>query len=180
MTSAGAWERDQALHCLQLMADSTVLPLGDHFQYVEEMEHYRRTSHTRFDLKYHFVWITKYRKKLLQADVGVRLRQIVRDICSELEVEIVKGHVSKDHVHLFVSCPPHVSPSYLMQRVKGKSSRKLLQEFSHLNKQCWGRHLWARGFFVASSGVITDEAIIEYIRTQDVTNADGDFRVEGE
>ncbi len=67
-----------------------------------------------------------------------------------------------------------------MQRIKGKSSRKLLQEFSHLNKQCWGRHLWARGFFVASSGVITDEAIIKYIRTQDVTNADGDFRVEGE
>jgi putative transposase len=144
------------------------------------MEHYRRTSHTRFDLKYHFVWITKYRKKLLQADVGVRLRQIVRDICAELEVEIVKGHVSKDHVHLFVSSPPHVSPSYLMQRIKGKSSRKLLQEFSHLNKQCWGRHLWARGFFVASSGVITDEAIIEYIRTQEIMDADGDFRVEGE
>ena len=144
------------------------------------MEHYRRTSHTRFDLKYHFVWITKARKKLLQADVGVRLRQIVRDICSELEVEIVKGHVSKDHVYLFVSCPPHVSPSYLTQRIKGKSSRRILQEFSHLNKQCWGRHLWARGFFAASSGVITDEAIIEYIRTQDVTNADGDFRVEGE
>ena len=67
-----------------------------------------------------------------------------------------------------------------MQRIKGKSSRKLLQEFSHLNKQCWGLHLWARGFFVASSGVITDEAIIEYIRTQDVMNADEDFRVEGE
>ena len=144
------------------------------------MEHYRRTAHTRFDLKYHFVWITKYRKKLLRADVGVRLRQIVREICSELEVEILKGHVSSDHVHLFVSCPPHVSPSYLMQRVKGKSSRELLQQFSHLNKQCWGRHLWARGFFVASSGVVTDEAIIEYIRTQDVTKEDEDFRVDGE
>jgi putative transposase len=84
------------------------------------MEHYRRTAHTRFDLKYHFVWITKYRKKLLRVDVAVRLRQLVRDICAELEVEIVKGHVSKDHVHLFVSCPPHVSPSYLMQRIKGE------------------------------------------------------------
>src|SRR6516165_1178566 len=144
------------------------------------MEHYRRTAHTRFDLKHHFAWITKYRKPLPQADVVVRLRQLVRDICAEHEVEILKGHVSKDHVHLFVSCPPHVSPSYLMQRVKGKSSRKLLQEFSHLNTQCWGRHLWARGFFVASSGVITDEAIIEYIRAQDVTNTDGDFRVEGD
>jgi putative transposase len=95
-------------------------------------------------------------------------------------VEILKGHVSADHVHLFVSCPPHVSPSYLMKRVKRKSSRKLLQQFSHLNKKCWGRHLWARGFFVASSGMVTDEAIIEYIRTQDVTKEDGEFRVDGE
>ena len=113
------------------------------------------------------MWITKYRKKLLRADVGVRLRQIVRDICSELEVEILKGHVSKDHVHLFVSCPPHVSASYLMQRIKGKSSRKLLQEFSHLNKECWGRHS-GPGILRGEFGVITDEAIIEYIRTQDV------------
>ena len=75
------------------------------------MEHYPRTAHTRFDIKFHLVWITKYRKKLLQADVGVRLRQMVRDICSELEVEISKGHISKDHVHLFVSCPPRVSAS---------------------------------------------------------------------
>jgi len=124
-----------------------------------------------------WLWITKYRKKLLKGDVGVRLRQIVRTICAELEVEILKGHVSVDHVHLFVSCPPHVSASYLMQRVKGKSSRRLLQEYSHLNKQCWGRHLWARGFFVASSGNVTDEVIIEYIRTQELTKDDDDFRV---
>ncbi len=58
------------------------------------MDHYRRTAHTRYDLKYHFVWITKYRKKLLRADVAVRLRQLVRDICTELEVEILKGPVS--------------------------------------------------------------------------------------
>jgi putative transposase len=144
------------------------------------MEHYRRTAHTRFDITFHLVWITKYRKKLLRADGAIRPRHLVRDIGSELEVEIIKGHVSKDHVHLFVSCPPHVSASYLMQRIKGKSSRKLLQQFSHLNKECWGRHLWARGFFVASSGVVTDEAISEYIRSQNVTKEDGDFRVEEE
>jgi putative transposase len=144
------------------------------------MEHYRRTAHTRFDIKSHLVWITEYRKKLLQADVGVRPRQLVRDIHSELEVEIIEGHVSRDHVHLLVSCPPHVSASYLMQRIKGKTSRKLPPQFSHLSKQCWGRHLWARGFFVASSGVVTDEAIIESIRTQDVGRSDGDFRVDDE
>jgi putative transposase len=142
------------------------------------MEHYRRTAHTRFDIKLHLVWITKYRKKLLKGDVGVRVRQIVRTICAELEVEILKGHVSVDHVHLFVSCPPHVSASYLMQRVKGKSSRQLMQEFSHLKKHCWGRQLWARGFFVASSGNVTDEVIMEYIRTQDLAKDDDDFKVE--
>ena len=105
------------------------------------MEHYRRTAHTRFDIKFHLVWITKSRKELLKGDVGLRLRQIVRTICAELEVEILKGHVSVDHVHLFVSCPPHVSASYLMQRLKGKSSRKPMQGYGHLRKLCWGRHL---------------------------------------
>ena len=142
------------------------------------MEHYRRTAHTKFDIKFHLVWIAKYRKKLLKGDVGLRLRQIVRTICAELEVEILKDHVSVDHVQLFVSCPPHVSASYLLQRVKGKSSRRLLREYSHLNKQCWCRHLWARGFFVASSGNVTDEVIMEYIRTEELTkDDDDDFRV---
>src|SRR6516225_5828537 len=104
------------------------------------MEHYRRTAHTRFDIKFHLVWITKYRKKLLRGDVGIRLRQIVRTIGAELEVEILKGHVSADHVHLFVSCPPHVWASYLRQRVKGKSSRDLMPAFSHRKKLSWGRH----------------------------------------
>jgi putative transposase len=142
------------------------------------MDHFRRTAHTRFDIKFHLVWITKYRKTLLRGDVGLRLRQIVRTICAELEVEILKVHDSQDHVHLFVSCPPHVSASYLMQRVKGKSSRILLREYSHLNKACWGRHLWATGFFVASSGNVTDEVIMQYIETQELTKEDDDFRVD--
>ncbi len=142
------------------------------------MEHYRRTAHTRFDIKFHLVWITKYRKKILRGDVGLRLRQVVRTICAEPEVEILQGHVSQDHVHLFVSCPPHASASDLMQRLKGKSSRKLMPEYGHLRKLCWGRHLWARGFFVAGSGNVTDEVIIEYIRAQEQRKEDDDFRVE--
>jgi putative transposase len=143
------------------------------------MEHYRRTSHTRFDIKLHFVWITKYRKPLLAGEVGLRVRALTREICAEFEVEILKGHVSKDHVHLFVSVPPHVSPSQLMQRIKGKTSRKLMMEFRHLRQPCWGRHVWARGFFVSSSGNVTDEVIMEYIRTQDMEKPDDDFRLEG-
>ena len=66
----------------------------------------------------------------------------------------------------------------MMQRIKGKSSRKLLQEYSHLKRQCWGRHLWARGFFVASSGNITDEMIMEYIESQDLAKEDEEFKVK--
>ena len=142
------------------------------------MEHYRTTAHSRFDVKLHFVWVTKYRKPLLTGEVALRLRDIIRQVCSEHEVEILKGHVSKEHVHLFVSCPPNISPSELMQKIKGKSSRKLQMEFNHLKKAFWGRHVWARGFFVASSGNVTDEVIMEYIKTQNVIKEDEDFKVE--
>ena len=144
------------------------------------MERYRTGSHSRFDLKYHFVWIPKYRKAVLSGEVGLRLRSLVREICRTLEIEIVEGSVSSDHVHVLLSCPPNLSPSKIMQAIKGKSSRRLLQEFKHLQKQFWGRHLWARGYFVASSGNVTDEVIREYIRQQEGTEPDdgGDnFRV---
>jgi len=64
-----------------------------------------------------------------------------------------------------------------MQRIKGKTSRKIQQEYSHIKRECWGRHFWARGFFVASSGNITDEIIMEYIEHQDTTKEDENFKV---
>ena len=133
------------------------------------MENYRTSLHSRFDIKYHFVWVTKYRKPILVGAVGHRLRELVREICRTHEIEILQGAVSSDHVHVLLSCPPNISPSKIMQYIKGKSSRKLLMEFQHIQKQYWGRHLWARGYFVASSGNVTDEAIMEYIRHQDGT-----------
>ena len=133
------------------------------------MENYRTSSHSRYDIKYHFVWVTKYRKAILTGEVGNRLRDLVREICRTHEIEILQGSVSPDHVHVLVSCPPSISPSKAMQYIKGKTSRKLMMEFQHIQKQYWGRHLWARGYFVASSGNVTDEAIMEYIRHQDGT-----------
>ena len=133
------------------------------------MENYRRSSHSRYDIKYHFVWVTKYRKPVLTGEVGRRLRDLVREICRTHDIEILEGAVSRDHVHVLLSCPPNISPSKVMQYVKGKSSRKLMMEFHHIHKQFWGRHLWARGYFVASSGNVTDEAIMQYIRQQEGT-----------
>jgi putative transposase len=110
--------------------------------------------------------------------VADRVRTLIREICNQNEVEILKGHVSKDHVHLFVSVPPYLALSKLMQALKGKSSRKLLSENKELSRQFWGRHFWARGYFAASSGNITDEVIMQYIENQDLTDEKDDgFRI---
>ena len=138
------------------------------------MANYRTSSHSRFTLTYHFIWVTKYRKSVLSGQVGVRLRELIREICRTQEIEILQGAVSRDHVHVLLSCPPNISPSKVMQYLKGKTSRKLLMEFKHLEKQYWGRHLWARGYFVASSGEVTEGMLMEYIRSQDgVEPSDG-------
>ena len=141
------------------------------------MQNYRKTSHSLYDCKYDLVWITKYRKKVMVGLVAERVRELIRQICKEHDVEIIKGHVSKDHVHMFVSVPPHLAISKLIQYLQGKSSYKLLQENKQLPKEFWGRHLWGRGYFVATSGNVTDEVIMEYIKNQDVENEEGDFRI---
>ena len=141
------------------------------------MQNYRKTSHSVYDLKYHLVWITKYRKQVLYGQVAERLRDLLREICKGNEVEIIKGSISKDHVHLFVSVPPHISVSRLIQMLKGKTSHKMLSEYKDLSKKFWGRHIWARGYFAASSGNVTDEVIMEYIAMQDLQEKDDDFRI---
>jgi len=144
------------------------------------MEHYRRSSHTVYDLKYHLVWITKYRKPILKGEIAVRLRELIREICKSKDVEILKGHISLDHVHIFVSVLPHISVSNLLKSVKGRISRKMLMEFKTLSRQFWGRHLWARGYFAASSGNVTDEVIMQYIEQQGHEPPDGDFKIYGD
>jgi putative transposase len=94
-------------------------------------------------------------------------------------VYIEKGHIAVDHVHLLLSVPPNISVSDLVQRLKGRSSRKMLDEFGELRRQFWGQHLWARGYFVASSGNVTDEVIAQYIemQTEKPQNENEDFQV---
>ncbi len=115
----------------------------------------------------------------MTGEVGLRLRELLREICGHLEVTIIKGHVARDHVHLFVSVPPRATISRLVQMLKGKSSYKMMHEFPHLQKKFWGRHVWARGYFCVSSGNVTDEVIKEYIEQQS-HDQDSDFHVEGE
>ncbi len=141
------------------------------------MLNYRKTSHSVYDCKYHLVWITKYRKKVLSGLVAERLRELIRQICKANEGEIIKGHISKDHVHLFVSVTAYIAVSKVVQLLKGKTAYKLLYEFAPLQKQFWGKHLWARGYFVATSGNVTDEVIIEDIEKQDIEDKNEDFNI---
>ena len=142
---------------------------------------YRSVSHSKYDLKIHLVWITKYLKKILRGDIAERVRHIIREVCNANEVIIIKGHVSTDHIHLLISYPPSISVSKLVQYLKGKSSRRLLQEYSQLKKQYWGQHLWARGYFAVSVGTLTDETVKEYIEKQGKLSneRDEDFKIEG-
>ena len=139
---------------------------------------YRYGSHTVFNIEYHFVWVTKYRYQVLKGDVALRVRELVRRTCEIFEIRILKGVVSKDHVHLLVSAPPTMAPSEIMRRIKGRTSSKLFEEFPKLKKRYWGRHFWARGYFCVTAGQVTEEMIKEYLEHHFEPNPDDDFRTE--
>jgi putative transposase len=124
------------------------------------------------------VWVTKYRYQVLKGDIALRVRELVRQTCEIFEIRILKGVVSKDHVHLLVSAPPTIAPSEIMRRIKGRTSSKLFEEFPNIKKRYWGRHFWARGYFCVTAGQVTDEMIKEYLEHHFEPNPDDDFRTE--
>ncbi len=139
---------------------------------------YRYGSHTVFNIQYHFVFVTKYRYQVLKADVGLKARELIRETCQAFEIEILKGVISKDHVHLLVSAPPNMGPSEIMRRIKGRSSTKLFESFRDLRKRYWGRHFWARGYFCVTSGNVTEEMIKEYLEHHFEPRVDDNFRTK--
>jgi putative transposase len=139
---------------------------------------YRYGSHTVYNIEYHFVWVTKYRYKVLTGDIALRVKELVRQTCEAFEIRIMSGVVSKDHVHVFVSAPPNMAPSEIMRRIKGRTSSKLFVEFPHIKKRYWGRHFWGRGYFCATSGQITDEMIKSYLEHHFEPSPDESIKVE--
>lgn len=108
-----------------------------------------------------------------------RTRELERMVCAANDVEILAGQVGTEHIHLLVSVPPHQSASKLVQYIKGSTSHKLQMEYKELNRQYWGRRLWARGYFAASSGNVTNEVILKYIQSQDLDESkkNGNFDI---
>jgi len=125
------------------------------------MVDYRRTSHSVSKMSVHLVWVTKYRYHVLQGDIQQRARDLIIQICNSENVQILKGVVSKDHVH--VEYPPSLSISNFVKKLKGRTSRMLQIEFPHLKQKYWGRHFWAVGYGAWSTGQITDEMVQEYL-----------------
>ncbi len=139
---------------------------------------YRYGSHTVFKIQYHFVFVTKYRYQVLKGDIGLRARELIRETCEAFEIDILKGVISKDHVHLLLSAPPHISASDIMKRIKGRSASKLFESFPYLRKRFWGRHLWARGFFCVTSGEVTESMIKNYLEHHFEPKVEDNFRTE--
>ena len=139
---------------------------------------YRYGSHTVFNIEYHFVWVTKYRYKVLKGDVAERVRELVRQTCEAFELRILSGVVSGDHVHLLISAPPTMAPSEIMRRIKGRSASKLFEEYPKLKERYWGRHFWARGYFCATAGQVTEGMIKSYLEHHFEPNRNDNFKTE--
>ena len=96
---------------------------------------YRYGSHTVYKIQYHFVFVTKYRYQVLRGDVGLRVRELIRQTCQSFEIEILKGVISKDHAHFLVSAPPNMAPSEIMRCIKGRSPVKAFESYPDLRKR---------------------------------------------
>ena len=134
------------------------------------MDEFESLSHTRWDCKYHIVFIPKCRRKLLYGNLRQHLGEIFRKLASQKESRIEEGHLMPDHVHMMISIPPKYSVSQVVGYIKGKSAIHLARVYAERRRNYVGQHFWARGYFVSTMG--RDEDVIrEYIRNQAVEDA---------
>ena len=123
----------------------------------------RSGNHTISQLQVHIVWVTKYRYHVLKGDVQKRCRDLIVQVCDAEDIRILKGVVSKDHVHMHIEYPPSMSVSDIVKKLKGRTSRKLQMEFKELSKRYWGKHFWAIGYGAWSTGNVSQEMLDEYL-----------------
>ena len=125
---------------------------------------YRRTQTTVSLINYHFVFCPRYRRKIfLIPNVEERFKHLVEFICEEMEIEIIAIKCDKDHTHMFLNCLPTLSPSDIMQKIKGVTSRVLRDEFPELKKM---PSLWTRSYFVSTAGSVCSETVKKYVENQ--------------
>ena len=123
-------------------------------------------SHTRWNCKYHIVFIPKYRRKEIYGKLRSDIGQIIRQLCSYKGVEIIEAHAMPDHIHMLVRIPPKIAVSNFMGYLKGKSSLMIFERHANLKYKYGNRNFWAKGFFVSTVGLDTKK-VQEYIRDQE-------------
>lgn len=127
----------------------------------------RSAAHVTYNIQYHFVWIPKYRKMILEEEIAQELEKLLYGIAERYDFTIEELAVAPDHVHLFLSAPPRYAPSAIMEKIKGITATKLFQRFPSLRAVLWGGHLWSRGYYVGTSGdKVTNDLIRRYIQYQ--------------
>jgi putative transposase len=130
------------------------------------MEIIQSLKHTKWDCKYHIVWIPKYRKKVLYGQLRKYLGEVLRDLAQQKESKVWEGHLMPDHIHILVSIPPKYAVAKVVGYIKGKSAIYIARNFGHRRKNFTGEKFWARGYFVTTCGK-DDEEIREYIKHQE-------------
>jgi len=130
------------------------------------MDEYENLSHTKWECKYHVVFIPKYRRKVLFEKLREHLGPVFRKLAEQKESRVEEGHVMVDHVHMMISIPPKLSVSHVVGYIKGKSAIHIARTYEGKQRNYVGQHFWARGYFVSTVGR-DEKQIREYIRNQE-------------
>lgn len=134
---------------------------------------WKSTPNAVYEINYHLVWSTKYRKPVLVPPIDVALKDLLAQTAAERWYDVLGLEVMPDHVHIFLSAPPAVSPALIAKVLKGASARRLFTMFPHLRRQLWGGHLWNPSYYVGTAGHVSAETIKRYIEEQK-SDADAD------
>jgi len=127
----------------------------------------KRAKHAVYDIKYHFVWVPKYRKHILTKQLRKRVEELFREIAEQYDFEIDVMGIEVDHVHIFLSAPPKYSPAKVVEVLKSISSKEVFKEFPGLERELWAGEFWSDGYFVRTEGdKVTSELIRQYIKYQ--------------
>lgn len=129
----------------------------------------KRGRNSVYQMGYHVVWCTKYRKPVLAAEIAETLKDLLFKIAADRDFSIEKLEIMPDHVHLFLSAGPNRLAADMVKVLKGVSARFLFKEYPWLKKQLWGGHLWNPSYYVGTVGDISEEVIRKYIESQKET-----------
>jgi len=130
------------------------------------MNNIQSLRHTRWDCKYHVVWIPKYRRKTLFGQVREYLGEVLRELAKQKECEVLEGHLCRDHVHMLISIPPKYSVAQVVGFLKGKSAIYIARNYLGRRNSMAGQHFWARGYYVSTVGK-DEESVRMYIKEQE-------------